>query len=341
MIRRWLLGFLILATSYPLTLTALNLGLGRLLVEQWAARTIGAKIPGQFQVARVTVDPTLRVQLDGVQATVGAGRDLLELSCQTAAVSRWWPTLRRSRWLEGTLAGGQVRSRALRVEELSLAVWDPIAPDRTPAGAVRAARLAIGPLELQDLTGELWRSPSQVALKGLRARCASGILQGALVVETTGAQPTFTLEARVTGVALSDLTPINPTVFAGAQGAGDVTLTAHGTAEGTISFIAAFEVAQPGGAVQAPFLNALMPYVPAAAQTTVLRQAVAQDRPIRFQTARMTVESAAPDTLKALFLMALPEYNVTLDVDFTIHLDDAAALPRVIALWDQLVGDAS
>lgn len=341
LIRRWPLVALLLLASYPLTLAALNLGLGRLLLERAVNAAGRPMLHDPVRIGRVTVDPWLRVQATEIAGALKADRDPLAFSCRSVDLLRWFSPSAGWRGMEGLLLGGRIRSKALQADGLSVALWRPPAQGRGPLGAVQAQRLVLGQLELRDIRSELWGDERQIALRRVQARLYSGQLQGTVTIETAGPQPTFTLEARATGVALSDLAPLNPTMFQGAHGSGTVTARARGAADGTVQFTATCEIGQPGGAVQAPFLKSIMPYIPAAAQTTALRQAVAHDQPIRFQTARLSVESAAPDTLKALLLMALPEYNVVLDVDFTIHVDDAAAVPRLLALWDHLLGDAS
>lgn len=131
---------------------------------------------------------------------------------------------------------------------------------------------------------------------------------------------TWRLTLRAPRINLSTLSAVNPAWFKEAQGVGHGSATLSGRGRHVTQLKVAFEVDQPGGTMQAPFLSAILPYVPAAARTVALERAARSGDAVRFTTAWFTLDSASSKELKALLLMTLPEYNVSLDVDFTIRL---------------------
>lgn len=302
-VRRFFL-FVLLALagplSYGLLITALNAETSRWLLQRWLTRTYGSMLDGRIYVERLTAAPILALTV-----------------------------------------GGQLRTSAIRLDDVTLelhglALW-PARPEPTWVGTLRARRLALDGLELQTVTGGLWRQADGWRLQPFRAHLASGQLAGSLSITDGESAPTVTLQLQLERVPLEALAPLAPALFERAQGTVSGQLTVTSAEEAAPQLAGAFRVEEPGGTVQAEFLKGLLPYVPTGARNAELEGAVARGRPIRFQHTTFQVESTGPDELKALLFMALSEYNMNLDADFTIRVDEVAALPQLQALWNQLV----
>ena len=336
----WLAG-LTLLVGYTSFLLALNHGLGPHLTAFLINRST-PNLNNSLRVETVRTDWALRLQLSGLRGTLTTESQTIDLGAETLILETPLPAL----WFQGRMVAqlhdGWGKSDAITFYGLEVAI-DATDLNQTDEatqqiGILKTKAIQLGKVALGDVEAEIWKGVDQISLLHLQASALSGTLSGRIDM-ITDPSPQLELNAQLNRIHLSDLSPIQPSVFKNARGHGDGTLKASTTEDGNVQFDLKFGVAK-GGAIQAPLLESLMQHIPAAARTQALRQAAVGDQPVRFQTAFFQITAEQPDRWKALLLMSLPEYNVNLDLEFEIRLDDAAAIPKLLRLLQKKANDA-
>lgn len=99
--------------------------------------------------------------------------------------------------------------------------------------------------------------------------------------------------------------------------------------QGRMKFQIALGVDRPGGTLQAHFFDALRPYVPGMPQ--IIAAPENREMPlVAYRDARVDLSMEEMDRLKGFFHIFVPEYNINLNVNLEVRLDEKSAFNELL-----------
>lgn len=132
---------------------------------------------------------------------------------------------------------------------------------------------------------------------------------------------------------LEDLRWLDPQNLGGASGAMRGTLSCVQVAGHDPVFNLNVAVAQPGGLVQAKFFDLFLPYLPTSAQKDrVMKLVSGKQQLVRYQTAELEMGLPQPDRVKILLHILVLDYNLKLNLDVTVRMDQKDSLMQIARL---------
>ncbi|MBU9889464.1 MAG: hypothetical protein KTQ49_06320 [Candidatus Omnitrophica bacterium] len=135
------------------------------------------------------------------------------------------------------------------------------------------------------------------------------------------------------GADLEDLRWLDPQNLDGASGALGGSLRCVQTAGHDPVLDLKIAVAQPGGQLQAKFFDLFLPYLPTSAQKERVKMIVAGKQTlVRYRTAALNMNLPRPDLVKILLRILVLDYNLLLNLDVTVRLDQKDALLQIAHL---------
>src|SRR3989338_9425278 len=173
--RRFLRGLALLLLPPALslgTLGAINSPLAARGLSQAVNMILARRgLPYRLRLARLHVDPILRVRLDGATIEVRAPDEPVILALRRVILPE--PLLRvwRDRTLTVVLHDGQVRSPGVNLDGFSAVLHDipwgrlPQASAPRPLGMLRIHHLRSGAINIRGLLGEIWQEGSHVRVR--------------------------------------------------------------------------------------------------------------------------------------------------------------------------------
>ena len=198
------------------------------------------------------------------------------------------------------------------------------------------------PLEIASLRSEnsliglLLKRPVLFDVKSIRFnRSQHEGVQGQALMQT-GEAWRFAFNATIDGVGLEDIAPLSPETLSGSNGkmtgilnfkydeanGPDFKLDAHGL--------------EPGGNVPARFFDSLLPYLPHAATRQKIKQLEAFFPVVGYRRADLKMNLAEADKIKAFLHIYLPDYNLDLNLNLEIRIDEKNAFGKIAELMELL-----
>lgn len=129
------------------------------------------------------------------------------------------------------------------------------------------------------------------------------------------------LRLDIEALDLEDIQWLDPNDLTGSNGEmkGSVTFVSNYKKE--IGFYADLKISEPGGLLQERFFESLKPYLPAVTQIKGKIKRDGRDM-VSFRTAHLNVRLLDSDTVIGLFQIQIPEYNIILNLNLTVKLDE-------------------
>lgn len=136
------------------------------------------------------------------------------------------------------------------------------------------------------------------------------------------------VQLQVEALGLEDIQWLNPKDLLGAQGEMTGTMTFTSNFKKEIGFFADLKIAEPGGLLQEKFFETLKPYLPSMKE---IKDKIRQDgrSMIRFRSARLFIRLLDAETLVGLFRIQIPEYNLNLNLNLTVKMDEKNAFSQL------------
>ncbi len=135
---------------------------------------------------------------------------------------------------------------------------------------------------------------------------------------------------------LENIVWLDPDHLKGSSGRISGLIQGSVSAANGLSFSTDLKVSEPGGKVQAEFFDLLSPYLPRTSKDKTLTQIVEGKRVVRYSRAALRLHTLKADTLKGVFRILIPEYNVDLNVNLVVHLDKNNAFAELAELLGQI-----
>jgi hypothetical protein len=176
---------------------------------------------------------------------------------------------------------------------------------------------------LQPITDFLFAKPVTVRFEQLGAQNKKSKGVKGTVLLYNDKVGTFELRADFEEVYLQEYTLLNRDNLEHATGRVEGNVFVKGDAKQTESFQLKLEVKPPGGQVQARFFGALTPYLPVA-QKQILAK-IRSSEVVDYKEMNLKAELASNEEVKMLLHMGVPEYNLNLNLNITLRVEDQEA----------------
>jgi hypothetical protein len=132
----------------------------------------------------------------------------------------------------------------------------------------------------------------------------------------------FDLKLDIHELGLEEVKWINPENLSGASGRMKGRIEFRADAQNEIHLQADLGVGPPGGLLQARFFELLKPYLPEPALRVRLEEVLAGKVLVGFKDASLKMELLESDIMKIFFHIAVPDYNLNLNLNMEIRIDE-------------------
>ena len=151
-----------------------------------------------------------------------------------------------------------------------------------------------------------------------------------------GKESFLDLRAEVESVGLEELARFNPENLSGSIGEVKGEVTFRQDAAGNIRLSAKLKVEAPGGVLPSRFFEPLLPYLPQFAIRRDVRKLIGVRGLVHYRDALLEIHSVESDRVKLFLHVMVPEYNLDLNLNLEIRVDEKNALPELAALFGLL-----
>ena len=164
--------------------------------------------------------------------------------------------------------------------------------------------------------------PAQAQGRGLSIEAKSVIIN----------KSSFELTAETNDLDLADLTWLDPENLAGASGnlVGNIYLFQEGKKQPILK--SELSVKEPGGNLQARFFQMLVPYLPKAQVKSALKKIESNQGLVEYKEAKSTFSLDNPQELKVFLHITVPVYNLVLNLNMTVKLDEENGFAKLAQL---------
>jgi hypothetical protein len=169
----------------------------------------------------------------------------------------------------------------------------------------------------------------QFKFSGARPVNASEASIDGAFVSRVGADGFSELTANIRELDLKTIQWVNPDNLAGSTGKMQGVLQLRNKANGESYFSLQLEVKQPGGNLQARFFNLILPYLPQAAVQQQIREIKSNLKLVPYSDAVLKAEQVAPDRMKVFLHIGIPVYNLALNLNIDVRLDEENAFNQL------------
>jgi hypothetical protein len=147
-----------------------------------------------------------------------------------------------------------------------------------------------------------------------------------------GPQGLFQLKASIEALDFEYLVWLNPEFLMGSSGViqGEIFLEAQTGKEP--QFQSYLQVKEPGGRVQSRFFKLFTPYLPNTPLRKELKQIASVEELVQYKEGVLQIGIAESDKIKVFLHTVVPEYNLDLNVQIDIRLDEKHALMQLAQL---------
>lgn len=189
------------------------------------------------------------------------------------------------------------------------------------------------PLEIRDVTSQSpvfdYFSPQGTVLHfdGVKPQGSqSKGISGRAELKSEGGGH-FKLDAKIEELDLSEIEWANPENLKGSKGAFTGSITSDGKFTENPQF--KMILTSKDGLVQAKFFSVLLPYLPALPTKDKMAALSAKGAVVPFKDAAVRVEMTEPEKLKIFLHILIPDYNVALNINFEIRLEEAVTFSQL------------
>lgn len=147
----------------------------------------------------------------------------------------------------------------------------------------------------------------------------------------------FNLEADVLDLELQDMARLNPENLNGSSGKIVGKIIFRTVRKNEQPFVITLSISEPGGKIQARFFDILIPYLPGANQKAV-RSQIPSGGTVDYRHAALKIELANPEKVKILFNILVPAYNLNLNLNAEVHVEEESAFLQIAQLMDLAKG---
>lgn len=145
------------------------------------------------------------------------------------------------------------------------------------------------------------------------------------------------LRAEVDGLDLHEIEWLNPENLSGATGELRGEMTFRSDTKGEVSYSARLQVEEPGGHVQTRFFDLLKPYLPQQLETREkIDHLLATGGVVGFREASLQADWAESDRMKVFLHITVPDYNLVLNLNLEIRVDEKNAFMQLTQLMGLL-----
>lgn len=206
----------------------------------------------------------------------------------------------------------------------------------------RPVAIQLQRIDSQDpLYRMLFLKPVSFDFQGLKP--ASSLLPGVSgrATATPGWKWAFELRADVERLGLEDIIWVNPDSLAGSSGQMQGWLEVKTDYTGHSEFTMELKVPEPGGSLQARFFEAVTPYLPKQAAGKKVSSLAQTHETIGYKHASLTAQLENDDQVKMLLRILVPDYNLNLNLNLLIKVDEKNAFSKLFELMGILQGQNS
>jgi hypothetical protein len=151
-------------------------------------------------------------------------------------------------------------------------------------------------------------------------------IQGRAEIKT-GSEGSYKVEADIAGLDLQEIHWLNPDNLQGSSGliTGKITLDGKFDEDPHFTVI----LASKDGKVQSKLFNILLPYLPALPTKKRMAELSSANAVLPFRNAAMQLALPEPGKMKIFLHILIPDYNVELNLNFEIHLEEKMSLSEI------------
>ena len=134
----------------------------------------------------------------------------------------------------------------------------------------------------------------------------------------------FHFKGDVQSLDLGEIEWLSPENLTGSVGEMRGLVDIRTNSRGEISFSSELRIQEPGGRLQSRFFDILTPYLPQLATKEKVRQVAAAGGLVGFRDASLKADLVESDKMKAFLHISIPDYNLDLNLNMEIRLDENA-----------------
>ncbi len=194
------------------------------------------------------------------------------------------------------------------------------------------------PFEIHEIASEgpltRYFSPEGLSLQFIGLRLGDSARAGIRgKVKARGGEEGFLkLKVQVESLGLEELARFNPENLGGAQGEIKGEIVFRQDAKGNIELTALLRVESPGGELPSRFFEPLLAYLPEFAVRRDVRKLVAVRGLVGYREASLEIRSIQSDRIKIVLHLLVPEYNLDLNLNLEIRVDEKNAFADLAGL---------
>lgn len=148
----------------------------------------------------------------------------------------------------------------------------------------------------------------------------------------------YELEAKIHALGLEDLAWLNPQNLEHAEGNLNGEVLLQGSASKSPVFRLSLATDEAGGFLKASVFDVFLSYVPQVSDREAVKSLIQKGGLIAFQRGSFRAELIEPDRLKVVFRMLVLEYNLDLNLNIEIRIDEKNAFPKLVKLMGLFQG---
>lgn len=202
------------------------------------------------------------------------------------------------------------RSLKMHLEGLEGTIQSETGPSKIEVGRVDSEKLSH------------YFTKQNFALSFQNARPAGSLspgIQGRVELKT-GEAPHYQLQAEIVGLDLAEVEWVNPENLKGSSGVLQGKITADGKFTENPHFIVI--LTSQDGKLQSKFFSALLPYLPAMPTKQQIAKLASAKEIVGYKNAALRLELPKPQQMKIFLHIRIPDYNVELNLNFDIRLEE-------------------
>ncbi len=132
----------------------------------------------------------------------------------------------------------------------------------------------------------------------------------------------LTIHLNVIDIGLEELVWLNADNLKGSTGKLSGIVQAGTDYKGSTNLEVVLAVKDPGGFLQGKFFGLLRPYLPTQASKEAAFQLASLNGLVRYKTAELHLNTIRSNQLKVILKMLVPDYNLNLNINMLIRLDE-------------------
>lgn len=148
----------------------------------------------------------------------------------------------------------------------------------------------------------------------------------------------FKTNTEIEGIDLSEIRWLNPDNLEGSSGWIHGTITAEGSSKDKFPRFTMVVIAQKGGYLQSRFFDVILPYLPELPTKKQMAKLSKKSEVVSFKEAVLRMELASANSMKVFLHISVPEYNVELNINLEIRIDETSSFAELAEVMGLLKG---